>query len=261
MNYLEKYMKYKKKYIEYHKRIKVEHFNQADHTPHNMYTVHGGGRKHKKSVNMFPDRKKFKSVEESHYSCASPYHVIQEIKIFKSLFKDEKPTEIIDATAHIGVDSLTLAYTFPTAYVISIEYNLVVYNLLKENITDLGYAKHKDGSDRVTAVNMSADIYLENLDHTVDLIYMDPPWGGRGYEAVSDLPLYDGAGNPTIPLNKVVNLALEKTKIVVLKAPYNFKVDEFGKKINGKIEGVHTIARLKDSSRASFIFIAIRPNI
>jgi 16S rRNA G966 N2-methylase RsmD len=145
--------------------------------------------------------------------------------------------------------------------VTSIERDPVVYNVLKENIVGLGYAEHKDGGDRVTAVNMSADIYLENLDHKVDLIYMDPPWGGRGYAAVSDLPLYDESGNPTIPLNKVVNLALKKTKLLVLKAPYNFIVDEFGTKISGKIESVHNIERLNDASRASFIFIIIKPNI
>ena len=206
----------------------------------------------------FPHRKKFKSVEETFYSVAGPYQTKQEIKIFRSLFKDKQPEEIIDATAHVGVDSLTLAYSFPKAHVTSVERNPVVYNLLKENITNLGYIKHTNGQERITAINMSADIYLENLDHNVDLIYMDPPWGGRGYVAASDLPLHDESGNPTIPLSKVINLALKKTKLLVLKAPYNFKVDEFGDKIDGEIDSVHNISRLNNTSPASFIFIIIK---
>ena len=208
---------------------------------------YGGGSDHPK----FPHRKKFKSVAETHYSVAGPYQTKQEIQIFKSLFKTS-PKKIIDATAHVGVDSITLAYSFPNAKVTSVERNTDVYKLLKDNIVNLGYA------DRVTAVNMSADIYFKELDYNVDLIYMDPPWGGRGYKPASDLPLHDEDGNPTIPLSKVVNLALQKTKLLVLKAPYNFIVDEFEKNIDGKIESIRKINRFNDTSRASFIFIIIR---
>jgi len=201
----------------------------------------------------FPHRKKFKSVAETHYSVAGPYQTNQEIKIFKSLFKNTLPTKIIDATAHVGVDSITLAYSFPKAHVTSVERNPEVYELLKANITDLGYDK------QIIALNMSADIYLDKLNHNVDLIYMDPPWGGRGYKPASDLPLHDESGNPTIPLSKVINLALKKTKLLVLKAPYNFIVDEFEKNIDGKIESIRKIHRVNDKTRASFIFLIIRP--
>ena len=202
----------------------------------------------------FPHRRKFKSVAETHYSVAGPYQTQQEIQIFKSLFnKNTPPKKIIDATAHVGVDSITLAYSFPNAHVTSVERNPKVYELLKANITNLGYDK------QIIALNMSADIYLDKLDHTVDLIYMDPPWGGRGYKPASDLPLHDESGNPTIPLSKVINLTLKKTKLLVLKAPYNFIVDEFGKNINGKIESIRKIHRANDKTRASFIFIIIRP--
>jgi|688.fasta_scaffold42294_10 predicted RNA methylase len=218
---------------------------------------YSGGLDNKKYKYTFPHRKKFKSVAETHYSVAGPYQTAQEIKIFKSLF-EIVPKEIIDATAHVGVDSLTLAYAFPNANITSVERNPVVYELLKENIENLGYSKHQDGRKRFTVVNMSADVYLKDLDHTVDLIYMDPPWGGRGYVAASDLPLHDELGNPTIPLSDVVNIALRKTKLLVLKAPYNFKVDEFGTKINGKIDGIRNINRFNDTSRVSFIFIIIR---
>lgn len=201
----------------------------------------------------FPHRNKFKSVAETHYSVAGPYQTKQEIKIFKSLFKNTLPTKIIDATAHVGVDSITLAYSFPNAHVTSVERNPEVYELLKANISDLGYDK------QIIALNMSADVYLDKLDHIVDLIYMDPPWGGRGYKPASDLPLHDESGNPTIPLSKVINLALKKTKLLVLKAPYNFIVNKFGKNINGKIENIRKIHRHNDNTRASFIFIIIRP--
>jgi 16S rRNA G966 N2-methylase RsmD len=222
----------------------------------NHYIGYGGGLEQSKDI--FPHRKHFKSVEETFYSVAGPYQTNQEIKVFRSLFKHKQPKEIIDATAHVGVDSLTLAYSFPKAHVTSVERNPDVYKLLRENIEELGYSTHKNGHNRVTAVNMSADIYLENLNQNVDLIYMDPPWGGRGYVAASDLPLHDESGNPSIPLSKVVNLALKKTELLVLKAPYNFKVNEFGEKINGKIESVRNINRLNDSSRASFIFMIIK---
>ena len=218
---------------------------------------YNGGSDNKKYKYTFPHYKKFKSVKETYYSIAGPYQTAQEIKIFKSLF-ETVPKEIIDATAHVGVDSLTLAYTFPSANITSVERNPVVYELLKENIENLGYSKHRNGGTRFTVVNMSADVYLNDLDHTVDLIYMDPPWGGRGYVETADLPLHDESGNPTIPLSGVINIALRKTKLLVLKAPYNFKVDEFGTKINGKIDRVCNIKRLNDPSRASFIFIIIR---
>ena len=64
----------------------------------------------------FPNGKKFIGVAATHYSVASdPHQTIQEIKIFKSLFKSKFPKEIIDATAHVGVDSITLAYSFASS--------------------------------------------------------------------------------------------------------------------------------------------------
>jgi 16S rRNA G966 N2-methylase RsmD len=201
----------------------------------------------------FPNGKKFIGVAATHYSVASdPHQTIQEIKIFKSLFKSKFPKEIIDATAHVGVDSITLAYSFPKANITSIEIDKKTYEALQYNIKNLKY------SNQITALNMSADVYLRNFNKKVDLIYMDPPWGGRGYKPASDLPLYDKSGTPTIPLSEVINLALTKTNLLVLKAPYNFKVDEFKENITGEIENIHQIYKLNDLFRPSFIFIIIK---
>jgi len=206
-----------------------------------------------KGIAEYPNRKKFRSVAATKYSVAGPLQVAQEIEIFKSLFKNNPPKSIIDATAHVGVDSVTFAYTFPDVNVTSVEIDTNTYEKLKYNIVNLGYG------DRIKAVNMSADVYLSNLDHNVDLIYIAPPWGGRGYSSVSDLPLYDNDGNPTIPLSKVINIALKKTELVIINAPYNFMVEEFKNNIDGDIESIRKIHRIDITANASFIYIIIRP--
>lgn len=201
----------------------------------------------------FPSLSNFKKLPESYYSSPGPYHVAQEIKLFKSLFSPKKKLEIIDATAHIGVDSMALAYSFPKSKVTSIERNPDTFKVLKHNIKKLGYSR------QITPINSSADTYLETTKN-VDLVYMDPPWGGKGYIPTSDLPLHDKDGKASIPLSGVVNLALKKTNTMVLKAPYNFLHKEFEKKINGKIMKIVKIQYrdpIKRAKRPIFILMVL----
>lgn len=194
----------------------------------------------------------FEQVGATRYSAPRPDHACQELCFFRRLDPGRKFKRVIDATAHVGVDTHVLAAAFGCA-VDAVEPVKETYDALARNVK-------KFNQPGVRAINASAVDYLKTAGKA-DLVYMDPPWGGPGYKRVDDLPLYDDKGERTVPLGPVVNSALAVAPVVILKVPHNFNYGAFEQKIKGHIVD---IARIKYQSlqykrkRAVFLLLEIR---
>ena len=57
------------------------------------------------------------------------------------------------------------------------------------------------------------------------MVFLDPPWGGSGYKKFAKLPLYLSG----IRLTDVVNKMKGKTKVIILKVPFNYDIEYFMK--------------------------------
>jgi len=183
---------------------------------------------------------KFKITDESEYSSLMPKHVKEVRQIFKLWFSHVNV--IVDATAHIGVDTINFSKIYPSSKIISYEINPDTFNLLKDNVKTLGngniYVKNNDFSE----------VFLSLKD--VSFVYIDAPWGGKDYKNVplNQFDLYlSGKNIKDIARELLVN---KITSSVVLKVPFNYKISGLEM---FKVERRDVI----DKSRISYILLKL----
>lgn len=200
--------------------------------------------------------KDFEHAPATEYSSPRGDQILQEICYFRRLGGSVK--RVVDATAHVGVDTAVLAHSFPDAKIVAIEWDPDNYEKLKRNLDARGIA------DRVETLNMSAVDYFDGTPPGADLVYMDPPWGGRDYRRVDDLPFLGKPKNT--PMHKVINDALKIAPIVVAKVPYNFDYLSLERRLDGVVASVVRIhypnehQPMKVRRRAVFNLLEIRKN-
>lgn len=129
-------------------------------------------------------------------------------------FKPLNQITIVDATACVGGDTITFCMNFEN--VISIEHNVETYNMLCSNIKQYNFKN-------VTMMNGDCTQIIPRL-RSIDVIYVDPPWGGKDYKKKNDIILNIG---PDTIEEFIINCLLKNNDIYLftLKLPlnYNFK--------------------------------------
>ena len=176
------------------------------------------------------DYSKFTIVEETIYSSVRPYHFLQIGRILKTIFKN--PKLIVDACAHIGGSTINLSHIFPTSKVVSIELKKTVFNTLKKNIVAFGFQK------RILPVNDNCIPFMKKMmpKTSPDFINLDPPWGGPSYTKVKRLMLtLSNTTGREVPIYDIINdiFTRNTTNFVTFKAPNNFDMSMFKKKVMG----------------------------
>jgi predicted RNA methylase len=143
--------------------------------------------------------------------------------IIKSYFQGmASEITITDCTAGLGGNTISFSENFKRVH--SIEQESERLEFFKENI------KYYTGFDYNNITFYCGD-FLEIIQNlTQDVIFIDPPWGGKNYK---DTPFLDIFINET-PLYEVLNKLKGKSKLIVLKLPVNFNINEFYHKIEYK---------------------------
>lgn len=129
---------------------------------------------------------------------------------------------ITDATAGCGGNTFSFAKKFKS--VNAIEINRLRYEYLCNNLKIYKL-------NNVDTYNDNCIDKLKFLKH--DIIFIDPPWGGKNYKYVNKLKIY--MENNTIE-NICVNLFNNKIMLhvpqaIVLKMPKNYDIDYFNDKV------------------------------
>jgi len=119
--------------------------------------------------------------------------------------------KITDATAGLGGNTISFARLFK--HVNAIEQDIVPYTILKKNLREYPY-------ENITLINDDYLYVCHKLQQNV--IFIDPPWGGKNYIKFTHLKLKLSG----IPLEKLCQILLEH-HIVVLKLPINYDFDDF----------------------------------
>lgn len=135
---------------------------------------------------------------------------------------------ITDMTAGVGGNVYSFSKFFK--YVNAIEISSSVYNCLKNNINIYGYNNINCYNDD------SVKLLIDNDDIGQDIIFFDPPWGGKDYKLHVDIRLK--FGNHSI--ENICNLLLNRSsnKMIVLKLPNNYDYKYFVEELN-----IYTIER------------------
>ena len=154
------------------------------------------------------------------YSITRPLDAAPLHATIKNLCDSETKT-VCDGTACVGGDTIHFARNFEKVY--SWEINEDRYNMLCNNI-----AVYK--IPNVTTIKGS----IINSTGKCDLLYLDPPWGGRGYGSQNNTELFlDGRNIKTI-----IPELKKRFRQIAIKVPYNstpcsnFIVKKITNKIN-----------------------------
>lgn len=159
-------------------------------------------------------------TESSLFSSIEPYHLPSTTNIFE--IEEINPESIIDATGNIGGDSINFLRLFPNSKLTTLEIDTKTSYILKRNMNNLNSILNTDKEYDVKVINISAVKYFSEFRYA-DMIYFDPPWGGRDYIKSDKILLY--LDNISIG-NIIKNILLQgMTELVILKLPINADID------------------------------------
>ena len=156
------------------------------------------------------------------YSIAKPKHANMITKYILSFHSQAK--SIVDATAGCGGNTLSFMKHFQT--VIAVEKDDCTIQALNKNIS-LYQSLYKS---KVASFHCSITEYLSKWQSVskqypnIDVVYMDPPWGGIGHSKQQNQRTYMLDETPMTDI--VVNM-LQHVPVVVLRVSKNIKLAEF----------------------------------
>ena len=171
-----------------------------------------------------------KTLPASSYSSLLPYQIPQVEEILNRIHP-EPPKVIVDATCHIGGDTLNFAKTYPNAVIHAIDIDANAVACLRVNILR---ASKSDAFGKVTVVCADCTKYIPEARIVADMYYIDPPWYGPSYAKRNEVFLFLGGENVVVLVNKI--LALGLTTKVLLKIPRNFAYADFESSVHGTTE-------------------------
>lgn len=186
--------------------------------------------------------------QESRYSSLLPHH----IKLVNAAFKSEidDANIILDATAHIGVDSLNFINMYPNCQLTAIEINQNTANILARNLTNADSILGKQVINRPVVMIGSCISYLDSYTGpNFDFIYFDPPWGGPNYKDIKNLEL-ELDNNP---ISYIIPWIFNKgvTRRVVVKLPKNADIQA----IQVQLSSLRTDIKLYDIQNYYLLFV------
>lgn len=155
-------------------------------------------------------------------------------EIIKSnIDSSQKNITIFDGTAGVGGDTIIFGHNFKK--VISCEINKNRFNMLKNNMRVYSLTN-------VITHNESFLDIIYDIDEQIDIIYLDPPWGGKNYKNIHDIRIkLNNKGTEKdiedIILDfldpKLTNIS-NTLKMIVLKLPNNYDIQYMHDKIKTK---------------------------
>jgi hypothetical protein len=149
------------------------------------------------------------TTPEGSYSITRRRDALRVIDIVKSIFHKPGNIVITDATACIGGDTLNFALNFENVH--SIEINVKNFEALKNNVSVY------DLKNVVLHYGDSTKIF----DWNTDILYVDPPWGGKDYRKTLNLDLFLSHTRLDIWLEEILTRE-NRPKCIVLKLPANY---------------------------------------
>ena len=150
---------------------------------------------------------------------------------------------IIDATAHVGCDTLALSLFFKKTQIIAIEQDIETFHFLQHNISNVNEANN------VTVLHGDSLQVLANYEQ-IDVLYIDAPWGGTEYKVQKYISLFLN----DMELSEIINLHKNHVNLFVLKVPLNFDIEHLKEKCcDLKIE----ITTYVFNNKPKFLFLSI----
>jgi hypothetical protein len=183
------------------------------YTPKVKHSFRGRGH----STTMFPEKAgvdydRLMMTPEGEYSITKRHDGKKIIQHMRSLVGSLKQKTIADLTGNVGGD--TIMFGLQYKHVDSYEWSEDNFKALKNNV----------GVYDLPNVVLHQGDSTELFKHHVDVLYMDPPWGGPEYKEKKELDLMMGKYTVSEYLKKVTDSEW-KPSYIFLKVPANFMFD------------------------------------
>lgn len=165
------------------------------------------------------DYSKLKTTDEGSYSITRRRDADRILIILRNIFKNMSLMTITDATACTGGDTLNFALNF--LHVHSIEVNLENFEALTNNVDVYGLhniTMHR--GDSVTLFNWNTNV-----------LYIDPPWGGKDYKKHKQLDLFLSGKRLDCWLEEILSRK-NRPEFIILKLPVNYNFNRLNFLIN-----------------------------
>lgn len=176
------------------------------------------------------------------YSITDPSKAQIISDIIKSYFDESEELVITDATANMGGNTINFAQNFQ--FVNSVEIIELHCSILNNNLNEY---KLDD------KVNIYCGDYLDLMDSiNQDIVFFDPPWGGKDYKKINNLNLFLDQINIIDICNSIIN----NTRIVAIKVPFNFDIINMIRKSKFNSITIHKIYR--NENIISFYLIILK---
>lgn len=133
---------------------------------------------------------------------------------------DSTDVTITDALANVG--GMTLVFAKYFRYVNACEIVKIQSEFLMNNL------KIYHLQNKVNVINNDYINIMKILKQ--DIIFFDPPWGGKDYKMYNSIDL----GINNVNIIDIINNLLVNTKYIFIRVPYNYKLCFFIKNINPK---------------------------
>ena len=124
---------------------------------------------------------------------------------------------IFDGTACVGGDTIAFGNIFGS--VISVEIDKKRFVMLKNNIKTYNLYN-------VIPINDNCLYVLKKINF-IDIVYLDPPWGGKNYKSSDNIRLSISNIYIDTIINDITNNNIHaRVKLIVLKLPKNYNIKQ-----------------------------------
>lgn len=158
------------------------------------------------------ERKDLKLTEEGAYSITKERDARIIWNNLRNIIEDISQLVIMDGTSNIGSDSIRFGNECKK--VISVEINEENYEALVHNIQLYNL------QNKVKAI--LGDITKKWNDYMYDILYLDPPWGGKNYKDISSLDIILGDMRIDLFLRDYILDSKTRPKWIIMKLPMNY---------------------------------------
>jgi hypothetical protein len=165
------------------------------------------------------DYSRLRTTEEGSYSITRRRDADRIMGILRTVFKDIANMTITDVTACIGGDTLNFASNF--LHVHSIEMNLENFEVLTNNVEVYGFHN----------ITMHHGDSVKLFNWNTNVLYVDPPWGGKDYKKHTNLDLFISEMRLDCWLEQILSRK-NRPEHIVLKLPANFNFKRLNFLIN-----------------------------
>lgn len=186
---------------------------------------------------IFPENDKLHLIqtdEEGLFSISSKNVSKFICNIIKKYLRTSNYKEVVITDATAGIGGNTIGFMSNYGQVNSVEINSNRYEYLINNVNL--YLSKSDLN-----VKFYNDDYLniyKNLKQ--DIIFFDPPWGGKDYKSNDNISLFLSGKN----IINICNDLKDYSNLIIIKVPKNFNLKKFVSDVNYKFLHIHKLNKM-----------------